>query len=208
MALETTAVGESEALAAALRAYLVEIRFSFSGLTGKEATLCVTRAVAQWATASGWRSRREAPMRYIAPPREQSGGCFRYWSPSWSAFLDLRLMRGDGPAVAVEIDREDIGTAVDKLRDEALRGRPALWIRWHGALRAELPAGVARLHLPSRRTRSPARYSLSPVTGTEAITFGGPLTPEEQADALHRDQERITEEQRVAALPRDPGPMI
>ncbi|MER5960280.1 hypothetical protein [Streptomyces sp. NPDC001893] len=53
MALETTAVGESEALAAALRAYLVEIRFAFSGLTGKEATLCITQAVAQWATASG-----------------------------------------------------------------------------------------------------------------------------------------------------------
>ncbi|MFD0033240.1 hypothetical protein ACFVJK_34280 [Streptomyces sp. NPDC127172] len=86
-------------------------------------------------------------MRYIDAPREQSGGCFRYWSPSWSAFLDLGLMRGDGPVIAVEIDREDIGTAVDKLRDGALRGRPALWIRWHGALRAELPAGVARLHV-------------------------------------------------------------
>lgn len=64
--------------------------------------------------------------------------------------LDLRLLREDGPPIAVEIDREDIGTAVDKLRDEALRGRPALWIRWHGAVRAELSAGVARLRLPTR----------------------------------------------------------
>ncbi|CAM5672657.1 hypothetical protein SALBM311S_07356 [Streptomyces alboniger] len=155
MTLDPTAAGESELLAAALRTHLSETRFSFTGLTGKDATLCITRAVAEWATGSGWRCRWEAPMRYIDPPRPMSGGCRIYWSPSWSAYLDLRLVRKEGPPVAVEIDRADDSTAVDKLRDEALRGRPALWIRWHGTLRAELPAGVARLHLPSRSSRSP-----------------------------------------------------
>ncbi|MEU8942147.1 hypothetical protein OG590_34880 [Streptomyces goshikiensis] len=60
----------------------------------------------------------------------------------------------------MEIDREDDGTAAAKLRDEVLLGHPALWIRWYGAQRAELPAGVARLHLPARSTRSPIPYSL------------------------------------------------
>lgn len=47
----------------------------------------------------------------------------------------------------------------------------------HGALRAELPAGVARLHLPARSTRSPVRYSLASVADTAAIT-GGAVSPE------------------------------
>ena len=145
-------------------------------------------------------------MRYIDPPRKMNGGCRIYWSPPWSAYLDLRLVRKEGPPVAVEIDREDDSTAVDKLRDEALRGRPALWIRWHGALRAELPAGVARLHLPTRSSRSPARYSLTPVTSA-AIALGEAVTPEARADALHRDQQRIAEEKHAAALPGDLGPI-
>ncbi|MDQ0687112.1 hypothetical protein QFZ56_006075 [Streptomyces achromogenes] len=72
MALEPTATGESEMLAAALRTHLSESRFTFTALTGKEATQCITRAIAEWATASDWRSRAEAPMRYIDPPRAQS----------------------------------------------------------------------------------------------------------------------------------------
>ncbi|MEW2306277.1 hypothetical protein AB0958_41085 [Streptomyces sp. NPDC006655] len=40
---------------------------------------------------------------------------------------------------------------------EAPRGRPAPWIRWHGALRAELPVGVTGLHLPTRSSRAPVR---------------------------------------------------
>ncbi|MET7305036.1 hypothetical protein [Embleya sp. NPDC005575] len=130
-----------------------------------------------------------------------------YWSPPRSAYLDLRLVRGDGPPVAVEIDREEHGTAVDKLRDEALRGRPALWIRWHGALRAELPAGVARLHLPARSTRSPVRYSLMAVTDTAAITLGEAVTADARENARQRDRRRIEGERRAAALPRDPGPI-
>ncbi|WP_335938990.1 hypothetical protein [Streptomyces sp. PTD5-9] len=90
---------------------------------------------------------------------------------------------------------------MDKLRDEALRGRPTLWIRWHGALRAELPAGVARLHLPARSSKSPLRYSLAPVTGNEAITLGPPVTPEARADAQRWDQQRIADEKRAAARP-------
>lgn len=207
MALELTAAGESEILAAALRAYLSETRFAFTGLTGKEATLCITRVVTEWAKAAGWRSRWEAPMRYIDPPHQMNGGCRIYWSPPWSAYLDLRLVRKDGPPVAVEIDREDDSTAVDKLRDEALRGHPALWIRWHGALRAELPAGVARLHLPTRSSRSPVRYSLTPVTSAAAIALGEAVTPEARADALHRDQQRIADEKQSDALPRNPGPI-
>ncbi|MFI1652740.1 hypothetical protein ACH4XT_38225 [Streptomyces avidinii] len=208
MAFEpTAAVRESETLAAALRAYLSETRFAFSGLTGKEATLCITRAVCEWAHASGWQARTEVPVRYIDPPRLMNGGCVSYWSPSWIAYLDLRLRRKDGPPVAVEIDRADDSTAVDKLRDEALRGHPALWIRWHGALRAELPDGVARLYLPTRSSRSPVRYSLAPVTGTAAITAGEAVTREARADALQRDQQRMAAEKRVAALPRVPGPI-
>ena len=207
MAFDPTAAGESEILAAALRAYLSETRFAFSGLTGKEATECITRAVAEWAMASGWRSRWEAPMRYIDPPRRMDGGCRIYWSPPWSAYLDLRLVRKDKPPVAVEIDREDDGTAVDKLRDEALRGRPAVWVRWHGALRAELPPGVARLHLPTRSSRSPVRYSLAPVTDAATITLGETVTPEARADALRRDQQRKAQEEHAASLPQDPGPI-
>ncbi|WP_328842920.1 hypothetical protein [Streptomyces sp. NBC_00258] len=96
---------------------------------------------------------------------------------------------------------------MDKLRDEALRGRPALWIRWHGALRVELPAGVTRLHLPTRSSHSPVRYSLAPVARTAAITLGEAVTPKERTGALRRDQQRIEEEERAAALPRDPGPI-
>lgn len=98
-------------------------------------------------------------MRYIDPPVLQSAGCIAYWSPSWSAYLDLRVMRKDGPPIAVEIDRADESTAVDKLRDEALRGRPALWIRWHGALRAELLAGVARCLSRVRIRRLPRAWA-------------------------------------------------
>ncbi|GAA2679737.1 hypothetical protein [Streptomyces lunalinharesii] len=205
MAHELTEIGESEILAASLRTYLFETGFSFSGLTGKEATRTITRAVVQWVGASGWRCRSEAQMRYIDPPVLQSGGCIAYWSPSWSAYLDLRVIRKDGPPIAVEIDRADESTAVDKLRDEALRGRPALWIRWHGALRAELPAGVARLHLPTRSSKSPLRYSLAPVAGTETITLGPTVTPEARVEALHRDQQRIADEKRAAARPPGPG---
>lgn len=146
-------------------------------------------------------------MRYIDPPRLLYAGCRRYWEPSWSAYLDLRLLRGNGLPIAVEIDRAEDSTAVDKLRDEALRGRPALWIRWHGALRAELPAGVARLHLPARSSRSPVRYSLTPVTPAAAIDCGLAVTPEARADALHRDRQRKAAEERAAARPRDPGPI-
>ncbi|MFD5067602.1 hypothetical protein ACFWNC_06595 [Streptomyces sp. NPDC058369] len=206
MAHEPTEAGESEILAVSLRTYLSETGFSLTGLTGKEATQSITRAVVQWVGASGWRCRTEAQMRYIDPPRLTNGGCIAYWSPSWTAYLDLRVIRKDGPPVAVEIDRADDSTAVDKLRDEALRGRPALWIRWHGALRAELPAGVARLHLPTRSSRAPLRYSLAPVTGTEAITLGPAVTPEDRADALRRDQQRIADEKRDAARPQEPGP--
>lgn len=101
----------------------------------------------------------------------------------------------------------DDSTAADKLRDEALRGHPALWIRWHGAMRPELPAVVARLHLPTQSSRSPVRYPLAPVTSTAVITLGDAVTPEARADALHRDQRRMAKEKRVAALPRDPGPI-
>ncbi|MDQ8707575.1 hypothetical protein RCO28_34655 [Streptomyces sp. LHD-70] len=207
MAPEPTANGESEIFATALRAHLSETRFAFTGLTGKEATRSITRAVAEWSMASGWRTRCEAPMRYIDPPRLQTGGCRGYWSPPWCAYLDLRLRRKDGPPIAVEIDRSDDSTAVDKLRDEALRGRPALWIRWHGALRAEVPAGVARLHLPTRSSTSPVRYSRAPVTDTASITLGADVTPEARAEALNRDQQRKAEEKRAAARPQAPGPI-
>lgn len=115
-------------------------------------------------------------------------------------------MRKDGPPIAVEIDRADESTAVDKLRDEALRGRPALWIRWHGAPRAGLPAGVARLHLPARSRKSPLGYSLLPVSGIEAITLGPAVTPEARADAQRRNQQRISDEGRAAARPQEPAP--
>ncbi|MFK0202074.1 hypothetical protein [Streptomyces lavendulae] len=147
-------------------------------------------------------------MRYIDPPRPIGMGCRVTWWPPRSGNLDLRLLRQDGPPIAVEIDREDIGTAVDKLRDEALRGRPALWIRWHGAVRAELPAGVARLRLPTRATRSPIRYSLAAVSGTAAITCGETVSLEAREDALARDRERITEEKRIAALRLSYPPVI
>ncbi|MFJ3882931.1 hypothetical protein ACIPW5_36455 [Streptomyces sp. NPDC090077] len=97
---------------------------------------------------------------------------------------------------------------MDKLRDEALRGRPALWIRWHGAVRAELPAGVARLRLPTRATRSPIRYSLAAVSDTAAITCGETVSLEAQEDALVRDRERIAEEKRAAAVRSSYPPVI
>ncbi|MFF3554573.1 hypothetical protein ACFYXL_14330 [Streptomyces tsukubensis] len=207
MVLEPTATDEAESLATALHAYLSESGFSFTGLTGKETTQTITLAVAGWAKAAGWRSRAETPMRYIDPPRPISWGCRVHWSPPWSAYLDLRLLRKGGPPIAVEIDREDDSTAVEKLRDEALRGRPAVWLRWHGALRTEVPAGVARLHLPTRSTKSPTRYSLARVPDEGAIVFGGPVSPEARADAERRDKQRVEEEERVAALPRQPGPI-
>lgn len=105
MAIEPTAAGESEVLAAALRAYLSATGFSFSHLSAKTATSCITRAVAEWGAASGWKVTGEAPIRYIDPPRLMPGGCRMYWKPSWSAFLDLRMVRTDGPPIAVEIDR-------------------------------------------------------------------------------------------------------
>ncbi|MFD3720083.1 hypothetical protein [Streptomyces sp. NPDC058674] len=199
---------ESENLAASLRAYLSETGFAFTGVTAKEATPAITRAVANWAKASGWKCRSEAPMRYIDPPRPMDMGCRRVWWPSWSAYLDLRLLREDGPPIAVEIDREDTGTAMDKLRDEALRGRPALWIRWHGPVRAELPAGVARLRLPTRTTRSPIRYTLTAVDDTAAITCGEPVCPGALEDALARDRLRIADEKRAAALRPSYPPLI
>lgn len=207
MTHELTEACESEALAVSLRTYLSGTGFSFTGLTGKEATRSITRAVIHWVGASQWRCRTEAQMRYIDPPRLKSGGCIAYWEPSWSAYLDLRVIRKDGPPIAVEIDRTDESTAVDKLRDEALRGRPALWIRWHGALRAELPAGVARLHLPTRSSKSPLRYSLAPMVGTEVIARGPAVTSEARMEAMQRDQRRIADEKRAAARPPEPGPI-
>ncbi|MFJ5026131.1 hypothetical protein [Streptomyces goshikiensis] len=207
MANEPTAY-ESEILAASLRAYLSETGFAFTSVTAAEATPAITRAVAGWAKASGWKCWEEASMRYIDPPRPVGMGCRITWWPPRSAYLDLRLLREDGPPIAVEIDREDIGTAVDKLRDEALRGRPALWIRWHGAVRADLPAGVARLRLPTRATRSPIRYSLAAVGDTAVITRGEPVSPEDQENARVRDRERIAEEKRIAALRPSYPPLI
>ncbi len=198
---------EPEALALALYMYLSESRFGFTDLTGTQVTLRISEAVSNWAVASGWRPRWEAPIRYIDPPQERNGGCRTYWSPPWTAYLDMLLLRDDGPPIAVEIDRVDDSTAVDKLRDEALRGRPSLWVRWHGTPRAQLPAGVARLHLPTRSSRTPIRYSLAPISGNPAITLGSPVIPEARADAQHRDQQRIAEERRVAALPRARGPI-
>lgn len=203
MTLEPAPAGESATLAAAFRAYLTETSFTFTGLTGREATERITHAVAGWGRASGFKAQREAPMRFIDPPVERQGGCRIVWWPSWSAYLDLRLDRPDGPPIAVEIDRQDDSTAVQKLRDEALRGHPALWIRWHGALRTELPPGVARLHLHTRSSRGPVRYSLNPVTRAAPITHGEAVTPDAKAGAAHRDQLRIAEEKRTAALPRD-----
>ncbi|MGW3228749.1 hypothetical protein [Kitasatospora sp. NPDC001095] len=207
MAIEPAEAGESEMLAAALHTYLSQTGFAFTDLTGAQATRLITLAVTEWAVSSGWRPMWEAPMRYIDPPRQRTGGCRTYWYPPWSAYLDLRFLRDDGPPIAVEIDRTDDSTAVDKLRDEALRGHPALWIRWHGAVRAELPVGVARLRLPTRSNRPPARYSLAPIGAEPAVTFGGPVTLDAQADAHQRDQQRIIEEKRVAALPRPRGPI-
>ncbi|MFE2141535.1 hypothetical protein ACFXA3_07225 [Streptomyces sp. NPDC059456] len=202
MSHEPTAAIESETLATSLRAYLASAGFAFAGLTAADATAVITQAVADWAKASGWRVQREASMRYIDLPRMQGMGCRTVWHPPRSAYLDLRLLREAGPSIAVEIDREDFGSAVDRLRDEALRGRPALWIRWHGALRAELPDGVARLHLPSRTTRTPIRYSMAPVTDSAAITCGNPVSPEAHEDACTRDDQRVAEEKRRDALPQ------
>ncbi|OKJ10537.1 hypothetical protein AMK21_30050 [Streptomyces sp. CB00316] len=195
---------ESENLAVDLRAYLTATHFSFDGLTAKEATSRITDAVARWARTAGWRPVNEAPVRYIDPPTMKFGGCITYWEPPWSAYLDLQLFRETGPPVAVEIDREDFGTATDKLRDEALRGRPALWVRWHGALRADVAAGVARLHLPGRSTRSPVRYSMPTVTAAAAITTGGTVPLESQENAVLKDTLRKEAEWRAAALPAPP----
>jgi hypothetical protein len=67
MAHEPTEVGESETLAVSLRAYLSETGFSFAGLTGKEATQAITRAVVQWVAASGWTQRRRRCATSIRP---------------------------------------------------------------------------------------------------------------------------------------------
>jgi len=82
----------------------------------------------------------------------------------------------------VEIDGAEDSTALGKLRDETLRGRRALWIHSHGALRAELPAGVARPHLPTRSSRTPVRYSFAPVTRTATVTLGGTVTAKGPSD--------------------------
>ncbi|MFV0131840.1 hypothetical protein ACLGIH_00910 [Streptomyces sp. HMX87] len=71
MAHGPTEARESETLAVSLRTYLSETGFSFTGLTGKEATQVITRTVVQWVGASGWRCRTEAQMRYIDPPRPE-----------------------------------------------------------------------------------------------------------------------------------------
>ncbi|MFE9636929.1 hypothetical protein [Streptomyces sp. NPDC006463] len=93
---------------------------------------------------------------------------------------------------------------MDKLRNETLRGHPTLWICRHGALRAELPAGVARLHLPARSTRSTIRFSLAQVTDTAVITHGQAVSLEAREDTVNRVRRRITEEKRWAALPYPP----
>lgn len=74
MDLEPTAADESEILATAIRAYLAQTRFAFTGLTGKKATLRITRVVAEWARASGWREadgRRRCAIstRHASRPR-------------------------------------------------------------------------------------------------------------------------------------------
>ncbi|EDX20456.1 hypothetical protein SSAG_00247 [Streptomyces sp. Mg1] len=101
--------------------------------------------------------------------------------------MGLRLIREDPAPIPVEIDREDDGTAAGKLRDEVLLGHPALWIRWHGAQRAELPAGVARLHLPARRPAPPSRTRCD-----ELLTLRGehPMVSE-AIDRLERDMKEL-----------------
>ncbi len=181
MAHNPTAAGESATLAASLRAYLSETGFAFTDVTATETTPAITRAVANWAKASGWKCRLEAPMRYIQPPRLRPGGCRTYWSPPWSAYLDLRLLREDGPPFAVEIDRADTGTAVDKLRYQALRGAPRCGSAGTERCAPNARPGVARLHLPKRATRSPIRYTLAPVDEA-ALTYGEPVPPKARSD--------------------------
>ncbi|MFB6578770.1 hypothetical protein ACFCYC_15360 [Streptomyces sp. NPDC056402] len=143
-------------------------------------------------------------MRHIDPPHLQLGGCRACWSPPRSAYLDLRLLRGNSTPIAVEIDREDDGTTVAKLRDETLRGHPTLWTRCHGAVRAELPAGIARLHPPTQSTRSPTQYSLTPVTDTTVITHGQAVSLKARENTANQDRQRIAEEKRATALPYPP----
>lgn len=72
-------------------------------------------------------------------------------------------------------------------------------------MRAHLPAGVACLHLPTRSSRSPVRYSMAPLTATTSITLGGAVTPEVRLDTLYRDQQRMAGEERAADLPTGQG---
>lgn len=74
MAHEPTAAGESQTLTASLRTYLCDTGFTFTGLAATEATPTITRAVADWAKASGWKRRWRRPWRHIDPPRLRPGG--------------------------------------------------------------------------------------------------------------------------------------
>ncbi|MGW2545492.1 hypothetical protein ACWC5I_32600 [Kitasatospora sp. NPDC001574] len=179
-------------LAEALRDHLTESGFAFEGATASEATGAITGAVAAWAASQGWRAFYEAPFDYIGPPVFISGGCVVSTS-QMSGRVDLRLRRALGPVsmpVTVEIDRTDDSTAVDKLRDDAVRGLPAIWLRWRGPTPAELPPGVARLSFRASATRGPVRYRLDTRTAPVELTYGGDITSTDLTAARERAEAR------------------
>jgi hypothetical protein len=118
---------------------LAGVLFALDGasLTTRDMTARITRAVVEWALASGWTPRTEA--------RVDAGQL---------GFVDVIVRRGGGqPDLAIEIDSTDKPWSVTKLRHAVAAGMDAIWIRWGDAQWAGAFVDVDVIQLPIGRRR-------------------------------------------------------
>lgn len=146
-------------MAASLYRHLKPLRLS--GLTAVQATRLVTDETVRWAKRQGWEVAYEVQGRIT---RMTENGPKR-------ARLDLVCTRpAQQPAVAIEIDKHGKVWSLQKLLSEVDAGRVALWVRWHGRTKVEVPGTVGLVDIhdttdyrPPKRTPGPRSNPGSPV---------------------------------------------
>lgn len=158
-------------MAASLRRHLEPVRLE--GLSAPEATRLVTEQTVCWADEQGWTIEREVRGRIA---RTTKNG-------QQHARLDLVCTRPAAlPAVAIEIDRSGKVWSLTKLLAEIDAGCVALWVRWRGRTKVEIPESVGLVDIHDTaydppEVRTPAVQMLpSPKEIEDARTPRGGFT--------------------------------